>query len=134
MPDLDQIKQAEQGMRERRGRFARGRSGNPAGRPRGFHDRGRLMPGKRADLSLIDFDRLRLHAPEVVNDLPAGGKRLVLRAEDYAGRSARAPRSSSATNTPGPNPAASSAADGSLGPILSAGLSRPVRARYCARR
>src|ERR1700686_1711879 len=38
MPDLDQIKQGEQGERgERdwRGRFARGRSGNPAGRPRG---------------------------------------------------------------------------------------------------
>src|SRR5260221_13653443 len=31
MPDLDQIKQAEQGARDRRGRFARGRSGNPAG-------------------------------------------------------------------------------------------------------
>ncbi len=30
MPDLDQIKQGEQGVRDRRGRFARGRSGNPA--------------------------------------------------------------------------------------------------------
>ena len=50
----------------------------------GFHDRGRLKPGKRADINLIDFDRLRLHAPEVVNDLPAGGKRLVQRAEGYA--------------------------------------------------
>jgi hypothetical protein len=38
MPDLDQIKQAEQGVRDRRGRFARGRSGNPAGRPRGCCD------------------------------------------------------------------------------------------------
>jgi hypothetical protein len=35
MPDLDLIKQGEQGVRDRRGRFARGRSGNPAGRPRG---------------------------------------------------------------------------------------------------
>ena len=35
MPDLGQIKQEEQGVRDRRGRFARGRSGNPAGRPRG---------------------------------------------------------------------------------------------------
>jgi N-acyl-D-amino-acid deacylase len=50
----------------------------------GFHDRGRLEPGKRADLNVIDFDRLRLHAPEVVNDLPAGGRRLVQRAEGYA--------------------------------------------------
>jgi hypothetical protein len=33
MPDLDQIKQGEQ---DRRGRFASGRSGNPAGRPRGW--------------------------------------------------------------------------------------------------
>jgi hypothetical protein len=32
MPDLDLIKQEEQGARDRRGRFARGRSGNPAGR------------------------------------------------------------------------------------------------------
>src|SRR5207247_10941318 len=38
MPDLDQIKQEEQGVRDRRGRFARGRSGNPAGRPRGCCD------------------------------------------------------------------------------------------------
>jgi len=49
----------------------------------GFHDRGRLEPGKRADINLIDFDQLRLHTPEVVNDLPAGGKRLVQRAEGY---------------------------------------------------
>src|SRR6266849_5894370 len=34
-PDLDLIKQGEQGVRDRRGWFARGRSGNPAGRPRG---------------------------------------------------------------------------------------------------
>jgi len=33
-PDLDQIKQGEQGARDRGGRFAKGRSGNPAGRPR----------------------------------------------------------------------------------------------------
>jgi Family of unknown function (DUF5681) len=38
MPDLDQIKQGEQGVRDRRGRFTRGRSGNPAGRPRGCRD------------------------------------------------------------------------------------------------
>src|SRR5947207_13520068 len=38
MPDLDLIKQVEQGVRDRRGRFARGRSGNPAGRPRGCRD------------------------------------------------------------------------------------------------
>jgi len=38
MPDLDQIKQGKQEARHRRGRFARGRSGNPAGRPRGCRD------------------------------------------------------------------------------------------------
>jgi hypothetical protein len=41
MPDLDQIKQAEQGVRDRGGRFARGRSANPAGRPAIARRRGR---------------------------------------------------------------------------------------------
>ena len=38
MPDLDLIKQEEQGARDRGGRFSKGRSGNPAGRPRGCRD------------------------------------------------------------------------------------------------
>jgi hypothetical protein len=38
MPDLDLIKQGEQAVRDRRGRFAGGRSGNPAGRPHGCRD------------------------------------------------------------------------------------------------
>ena len=38
MPDLDQIKQEEQEARDGRGRFVRGRSGNPTGRPRGCRD------------------------------------------------------------------------------------------------
>jgi N-acyl-D-amino-acid deacylase len=50
----------------------------------GFNDRGRLQPGKRADINVIDHQRLQLHTPEVVNDLPAGGKRLVQRADGYA--------------------------------------------------
>ena len=49
----------------------------------GFRDRGRLKAGLRADVNLIDFDRLRLHQPEVVNDLPAGGRRLVQRVDGY---------------------------------------------------
>jgi N-acyl-D-aspartate/D-glutamate deacylase len=49
----------------------------------GFDDRGRLQPGLRADVNLIDFDGLRLHQPQVVNDLPAGGRRLVQRADGY---------------------------------------------------
>lgn len=49
----------------------------------GFKDRGRLRPGLRADVNIIDFDRLRLHQPEVVHDLPAGGRRLVQRVDGY---------------------------------------------------
>ncbi|HWB49972.1 MAG TPA: amidohydrolase family protein [Stellaceae bacterium] len=49
----------------------------------GFKDRGRLAPGLRADVNLIDFSGLRLHQPEVVHDLPAGGRRLVQRVDGY---------------------------------------------------
>ena len=49
----------------------------------GFTDRGLLKPGMRADINLIDFDRLRLHLPEAVLDLPAGGRRLVQRVDGY---------------------------------------------------
>ena len=49
----------------------------------GFHDRGRLAPGLRADVNLIEFDRLRLHQPEIVHDVPARGRRLVQRADGY---------------------------------------------------
>ncbi len=49
----------------------------------GMRDRGQLTPGYLADLNVIDFERLRLHRPEAVHDLPAGGKRLVQRVEGY---------------------------------------------------
>ncbi|MBX6372676.1 MAG: amidohydrolase family protein [Acetobacteraceae bacterium] len=49
----------------------------------GFHDRGRLQPGKKADVNIIDFDGLRLHHPHMVYDLPAGGRRLVQRVDGY---------------------------------------------------
>ncbi|HEX3864732.1 MAG TPA: amidohydrolase family protein [Stellaceae bacterium] len=49
----------------------------------GFKDRGRLAPGLRADINIIDFDRLHLHQPEIVHDLPAGGRRLVQRVDGY---------------------------------------------------
>ena len=49
----------------------------------GLNDRGQLKPGLLADLNVIDFANLRLFRPEAVNDLPAGGKRLVQRAEGY---------------------------------------------------
>ena len=46
-------------------------------------DRGRIAPGYKADINIIDFDRLALHPPEVVYDLPAGGRRVTQRAEGY---------------------------------------------------
>ncbi|MGC8475158.1 MAG: N-acyl-D-amino-acid deacylase family protein [Acetobacteraceae bacterium] len=49
----------------------------------GLHDRGVLAPGLRADLNLIDYDRLRVQAPRVVYDLPAGGRRLMQGADGY---------------------------------------------------
>jgi N-acyl-D-aspartate/D-glutamate deacylase len=49
----------------------------------GLHDRGLLAPGYRADINLIDYDALTLPAPELVADLPAGGKRLLQRAQGY---------------------------------------------------
>jgi N-acyl-D-amino-acid deacylase len=49
----------------------------------GFNDRGRLQPGLKADINVIDFAALRLRQPEVVHDLPAGGRRLVQRVDGY---------------------------------------------------
>ena len=49
----------------------------------GFDDRGTLEVGKRADLNVVDHDNLRLHAPEMVFDLPAGGRRLVQKVDGY---------------------------------------------------
>jgi N-acyl-D-aspartate/D-glutamate deacylase len=42
-----------------------------------------LAPGKKGDVNLIDFDRLQLHRPELVSDLPGGASRLIQRAEGY---------------------------------------------------
>ena len=49
----------------------------------GLLDRGVIAPGKRADLNVVDIDGLRLHAPAIVHDLPAGGRRYVQRADGY---------------------------------------------------
>ena len=49
----------------------------------GLNDRGRLAPGYKADLNLIDYDRLRLRPPRMAHDLPAGGRRLMQDAEGY---------------------------------------------------
>ena len=49
----------------------------------GLNDRGLLAPGYKADINVIDFERLHLHPPEVSYDLPSGARRLVQRAEGY---------------------------------------------------
>ena len=49
----------------------------------GLLDRGVLAPGYKADVNVIDFDRLQPRRPTIVNDLPAGGRRLVQRADGY---------------------------------------------------
>jgi N-acyl-D-aspartate/D-glutamate deacylase len=49
----------------------------------GLGDRGRLLPGKKADLNLIDFDNLTLRRPELVHDLPADARRLIQRSDGY---------------------------------------------------
>jgi N-acyl-D-aspartate/D-glutamate deacylase len=49
----------------------------------GLLDRGVLAPGYRADVNLIDYEALRVRRPEMRHDLPAGGKRLLQRADGY---------------------------------------------------
>jgi N-acyl-D-amino-acid deacylase len=49
----------------------------------GMHDRGLISLGLKADLNLIDMDRLALERPKMVADLPAGGDRLVQTAQGY---------------------------------------------------
>jgi len=49
----------------------------------GLTDRGVLAPGMKADINVIDLDALRLMLPEVVYDLPTGGKRIIQKAKGY---------------------------------------------------
>jgi N-acyl-D-aspartate/D-glutamate deacylase len=49
----------------------------------GLHDRGVVAPGYKADINVIDYDHLQLRPPEVVYDLPSGGRRLVQRTDGY---------------------------------------------------
>jgi N-acyl-D-aspartate/D-glutamate deacylase len=49
----------------------------------GLDDRGTLEVGKKADLNVIDFEKLTLHAPRSVDDLPAGGRRVLQDATGY---------------------------------------------------
>ena len=48
-----------------------------------LNDRGRIAQGYKADMNVIDLDRLHLHKPEVVHDLPSGGLRLNQRATGF---------------------------------------------------
>jgi len=56
---------------------------NDPARAVGLNDRGILAAGYKADINIIDYDALRLHAPVVVHDLPAGGRRLDQTAAGY---------------------------------------------------
>jgi hypothetical protein len=91
MPDLDQIKQGEQGVRDRRGRFARGRSGNPAGRTRGCPDHvnraarlllageGEALTRKAVELAPAgDPAALRLCLERIVGPYPEGAVEFVM--------------------------------------------------------
>ena len=49
----------------------------------GLTDRGRLAPGLRADLNVIDFNGMRMQKPELIHDMPANGRRFVQRVTGY---------------------------------------------------
>jgi N-acyl-D-aspartate/D-glutamate deacylase len=49
----------------------------------GLDDRGVIAPGYKADINVIDLDRMELRRPSTKADLPAGGKRLTQRATGY---------------------------------------------------
>jgi N-acyl-D-amino-acid deacylase len=49
----------------------------------GLNDRGVLAAGKKADVNIIDYAGLQVRKPEIVYDLPAGGRRLVQKVNGY---------------------------------------------------
>jgi N-acyl-D-aspartate/D-glutamate deacylase len=49
----------------------------------GLNDRGLLRVGMKADINILDYDNMRLRSPQIVYDLPAGGKRLVQRTDGF---------------------------------------------------
>ncbi len=64
------------------GRAVRAMTSHPAGII-GLKDRGLIAPGYKAHINIIDYERLTLHAPQIVDDLPGGGRRLDQRASGY---------------------------------------------------
>ena len=48
-----------------------------------LYDRGLIAPGYKADVNVIDYDRLHLHPPKVHYDLPVGGRRLLQQVDGY---------------------------------------------------
>ena len=74
--------------RDRKGRklsiaqAVRAMTSHPAGII-GIKDRGVVAPGYKANINVIDFEKLTLHGPEIVDDLPGGGRRLDQRASGY---------------------------------------------------
>ena len=42
-----------------------------------------IAPGYKADVNVIDYDRLHLHPPKVHYDLPVGGRRLLQQVDGY---------------------------------------------------
>ena len=49
----------------------------------GFNDRGVIAVGKKADLNLVKLDELGLPVPQIVRDLPTGGRRIVQKSRGY---------------------------------------------------
>src|ERR1700761_2943535 len=49
----------------------------------GLYDRGLIAPGYKADVNVIDYDKLHLHPPKVHYDLPVGGRRLLQQVDGY---------------------------------------------------
>src|SRR6202165_4268933 len=86
----------------------------------GLHDRGRIAPGYKADLNVIDHAALRLHRPVISYDLPAGGRRLDQSADGYV-----------ATIVSGPTIARDGVpTDARPGKLVRGRQSAPVSSRY----
>ncbi len=49
----------------------------------GLFDRGVIKAGKKADINIIDYDKLAFGKPYVAYDLPTGAKRLLQKADGY---------------------------------------------------